>query len=71
MDIYAKKGDKVKVTQETASNGFDFDRSLVSKYLEVGKVYTVEFVDIQQYSANIKLQEFPNNLFNTTNFVDA
>lgn len=40
MNIYALKGHKVRC--ENLSGGYDHDREIAKKYLEVGKEYTVE-----------------------------
>jgi hypothetical protein len=42
MNIYANKGYKVIVTNESAKNGHNKNIKDVEDYLEIGKIYTVE-----------------------------
>ena len=71
MNIYALAGHKVKVTEETKSNGYDHHVEQVAKYLEVGKIYTVESTDVSSWSTVVYLQEIPKVGFNSTCFEDV
>lgn len=71
MNIYATSGHKVKVTEETATWGYDSDEEIVAKYLEVEKEYTVDFTDVGGSHTSVYLKEFPNISFNSVNFVDV
>jgi len=68
MNIYSKKGDKIKVTINTKYNGYTYDKELVEKYLEIDKEYTVEKTIVDRYHTDVILQEFPNKMFNSVNF---
>ena len=68
MNIHSKKGDKIIVTEESIKNGFEnsYSRTL----LEVGKIYTVESIKIDNYNTHVFLQEIPKIGFNSVNFED-
>ena len=70
MNIYAKEGNKVIVTEESAKNGYDSDTEKVKKYLQINGVYTVEKVEIHNWHTDVYLKEVPNIYFNSVNFVD-
>jgi len=69
MNIYALKGHKVKCY--TLSNGYDHDKEIAQKYLEVGKEYTVEETQVNSWNTDVLLQEFPNVKFNSVFFKDV
>ncbi len=69
MDIYAKKGTLVMVTEKSAKKGYESDSEHVKKHLTIGQVYTVEKTFVEPFSSEVFLVEFPNILFNTVNFV--
>jgi hypothetical protein len=71
MNIYALKGHKVKVTEQSSISGWDGDSEKVKKHLEIGKEYTVEKTHVHQSSTDVFLQEFPDMHFNSVNFVDV
>lgn len=71
MNIYSKNGDKVKVTKGTARNGYTSDQEHVATFLEIDKVYTVESTIVSGFNTSVLLVEFPNQMFNSVNFVDA
>jgi hypothetical protein len=70
MDIHAEEGHKIIVTAETINNGFPSDKKRALKYLEVGKTYTVESIDIGKWSSRVFLKEIPTISFNTASFKD-
>jgi hypothetical protein len=70
MSLEAKTGHKVTVTKESIKNGSDYDRENAAKYLEVGKVYTVEDLDVHDWSSSVILQEIPNQEFNSVHIID-
>lgn len=70
MNIYSKKGDKVTVTESSATNGYEIDQKQVSENLEIGKEYTVEYTDVHSYHTRVKLQEIPRILFNSVNLIN-
>lgn len=71
MNIYAPKGHKVTITESSIKNGSNYWREQANKFLKVGAVYTVEKIDVRGFSSTVFLQEFPEQPFNTVNFVDA
>jgi hypothetical protein len=72
MNIYALKGHKVKVTSESYNNGTKYDKAKVIAHLDVAKeYYTVYFTEVESYTANVELQEFPGIVFNSVNFEDV
>lgn len=68
IDLFTPKGHKVKVTKETANNGYESQKEQVAKLLELEKEYTVDRTDVNDFSSTVYLQEFPNEPFNTVNF---
>jgi hypothetical protein len=70
MNIYAKNGDKVIVTEDTIHNGYDSDEELAKKHLKIGGIYTVESTVVENYSTTVYLKEFPTIDFNSVNFDD-
>ena len=71
MNIYAKQGDKVKVTEETIENGYYCDSLKVKELLELNKVYTVDHMEVGRSYSSVILKEFPDLMFNSVNFEDA
>jgi hypothetical protein len=70
MNIRAHPGTKVKVTEQTAKNGYPGDQEAVKKWLEIGKVYTVAYTVVGQSHTSVVLQELPKRSFNSVNFVE-
>jgi hypothetical protein len=71
MNIYALRGHRVMVTEESAGKGYEFQRDLVKKHLKIGKIYLVEKTIVNGWNSQVFLQGFPYITFNTVNFVDA
>ena len=69
MDIYAKKGDKVKV--KTLNAGYKPDIELAKKHLVIGQVYTVKMTAIHNWKTDVYLQEIPGVHFNSVFFEDC
>lgn len=69
MNIYANEGDKVKFSYP--ENGYDYDIEKGKKYLEVGKVYTVDYTDVHSYTTDVYIKEVPNISFNSVLFSDT
>lgn len=67
MELFALKGHKVMVTKKTKKMGLAID--LNSKYLEIGKIYTVDYTDVAGFSTDVYLLEFPKVRFNSVNFL--
>lgn len=71
MNIYAKPGTKIKVTEQTAQNGLLGDIEKVKKFLNIEKSYTVAYTEIGQSRTNVYLQELPGESFNSVNFTEV
>lgn len=70
MNIYAKPGTKVKVTEQTAKNGLLGDKEQVQRLLDIGKEYTVAYTEVGQSRTIVYLQELPGERFNSVNFIE-
>jgi len=68
MNIYAKKGEKITVTEETIKYGSDTDRRRAEKYLAVGKTYTVYSIVVMAWCSKVFIKEVPKLPFNTVFF---
>ena len=68
MNIYAKEGYKITVTEESIKNGSDTDRRRAEKYLEVGKIYTVDSIVVMAWTSRVLIKELPKLTFNTVLF---
>ena len=71
MHIFALKGFKVIVTETSAKNGLSYHREQVSRHLEIGKEYIVEKTEVHESNTDVWLQEFPDIIFNSSNFEDV
>lgn len=70
MNIYAKYGDKVIVTDESIKNGYDCVEEHARKLLEIGKTYTINYTEVDGWTTAVFLVEFPNEEFNSVTFED-
>lgn len=68
MDIYTKQGSKVKFTGE---GGLVSDKLFAISHLRVGQEYTVESVNVGNWSSAVILKEIPGKSFNTVMFEDC
>jgi len=72
MNIYALEGHKVIMTEETAKNGYDYDKVELKKYLvQIDTIYTVERTEVGDCHTHVYLTEIPNVAFNSVNFEDV
>ncbi len=71
MKLYAEKGHKVTVTEQSIKNGYDYDKEKAEKFLKVGEIYTIEKMEVQNWSSVVTVQELPEERFNSVNFIDA
>lgn len=69
MNIYALEGHKVRCI--TFSAGYDYDKEMAKKHLELNKEYTVDYTSVDGYSTDVHLKEFPNIKFNSVFFEDV
>lgn len=68
MNIYATKGHKVKVTEETAKNGYPADAEKVKDL--IGRTLTVDNTDVGSSHTYVSFLELPGQRFNSVNFED-
>jgi len=71
MNIYAKEGDKVTVTEESINNGYKPDKEQANRLLNVGYIYTVDHTNVGGWSTSVRLKEFPEQYFNSAHFEDC
>lgn len=71
MNIWSKKGHKIKVTKLSINNGYTHDSQKAKKYLTVGRIYTVENIDVYDFHSSVEIRELPGIWFNSVNFIDA
>lgn len=69
MNIYAIAGHKIRCY--TFDAGYEYDKEMAKEYLELGKEYTVEYTDVDNWSTDVCLKEFPNIKFNSVFFEDV
>jgi hypothetical protein len=70
MDMYAKEGTKVIVTEHTIKNGYYSVKEYAKLHLVVGETYTVVNTDVDGWSTAVHLKEIPNEIFNSISFED-
>lgn len=70
MNIYSKPGTKVKVCSVNGKvqGGYESDKELIIKYLDLKKTYTVEYIEIHDSCSYVYLKEVPDIGFNTVCF---
>lgn len=68
MNIYANKGYKVVVKESFLDSEYNYDREKIKKYLEVGKIYYVDYTVVHSSSTDVYLCGFPNVRFNSSSF---
>lgn len=69
MNIYAEHGDKVVC--DTFDAGYESDKVIAIKYLEIGKEYTIDETVVDDWHTDVYLQEFPGIEFNSVFFEDV
>lgn len=52
----------------TGKNGYDFDQEQIKEYLEIGKEYTLDHMNVGQSSGELYLNKVPGVGFNTVCF---
>jgi len=68
MNIYAKKGAKVRYTGD---GGYVSELEHANKYLKMGDIYTISYIDVGDWYTNVYLEEIPNQDFNSAHFDDV
>ena len=69
MNIYAIKGHRVKCN--TLDAGYEYDQQRAKEHLEVGKEYTVDYTEVDNWTTRVFLEEFPEISFNSVFFEDV
>lgn len=68
MSLDSKPGERMKFT---GYGGYDYQQEQAKKLLTVGHIYTVERVDVGDWSSTVEFKEFPGENFNTVMFEAA
>ena len=68
MNINAEEGDKVVFAFPDSGMG---NGAYAAKHLELGKTYTVKYVDIGGWQSDVYLKEIPDKSFNSVHFADV
>ena len=71
MDIYAKEGTKVIVTEDSIKNGYNNVEEHARKFLKVGETYTIDCTMVDGWSTAVYIKEFPDEVFNSVSFEDV
>ncbi|QQG45964.1 MAG: hypothetical protein HYY55_03210 [Candidatus Niyogibacteria bacterium] len=66
MDLDTKPGEKVLF--DKPNSGYEHDSATARKHLNIGDTYTVERVEVADWSSEVFLKEVPDVGFNTTHF---
>ncbi len=70
MNIDAKQGHKVIVTEWSCKNGTDYDFNKVMTYLSIGKQYEVTTISKSTFVTDVSLKGIEGVTFNSVNFED-
>lgn len=70
MDIYAKEGTKVIVTEDSIKNGYDYVEEHAREFLKVGETYTIKETVVSGWYTDVYLEEFPKEKFSSVSFDD-
>lgn len=70
MDIYTNPGKKVFAVFERGvlQHGHSHEKIEASRYLQPEKRYTIEKIDVWDWSSDVYLKEFPGIRFNSVHF---
>lgn len=72
MNIFALKGHRVRcVKNSNASTEYIVDTNRSKELLKIGKIYTVEQTYVYNFHTDVRLQELPDYVFNSTYFQDV
>jgi hypothetical protein len=71
MNIYALKGHRVVVTEETAKRGLQKHQDRVREHLTIGKHYSVERTEPLSSRTRVYLEGLPDVRFNSVMFEDV
>jgi hypothetical protein len=70
MNIYALKGYRVSVSDESIESGSESDSKLAKLHLKSGSIYRVEKTSVYNSYTSVSLQEIDNVLFSSESFID-
>lgn len=68
MPIDSAAGERMRFT---GYGGYESQQQHARKYLTVDSVYTVEHIDVGEWSSTVEFKEFPGKQFNTVMFTPA
>ncbi len=71
MNIYAKSGHKVVVTERGMRSGYEAHIATAKQHLTVGQVYTVDHTEVGDFHTDVFLKEIPGVAFNSLHFDNA
>ncbi|MCK5726637.1 MAG: hypothetical protein KAH22_07415 [Thiotrichaceae bacterium] len=70
MNIYALRGFKVIVTEESIDSGGECYAEVANIHLKVGNTYTIESTTVNNSYTSVKLQEIKTVSFSSMSFLD-
>jgi hypothetical protein len=68
MNIYALDGFRVRCY--TLDAGYDYDKEIANRYLDINDEYTVDYTEVDGYRTEVYLKEFEGIPFNSVFFED-
>ena len=71
MNIYALKGHKVIVTEESIVAGYELDIKRQLEQLKVGATYTIDRTEVDSSQTYVWIKEIPRMSFNSVAFEDV
>lgn len=70
MNVYALKGYRVSVSDESIKSGSETYSELAKLHLKVGNTYRIENTSVHNSYTSVRLQEIENILFSSESFID-
>jgi hypothetical protein len=70
LNIHLSKGSKITVSKKSIKNGYEPAVTHARKYLNIGHVYTVKSVSVSDCTSSVKIEEIPNQIFNSLSFIN-
>jgi len=68
IDIYSKKGTKVKFTNASDNQVRWGSNDDPRQYLEMNEIYTIDRTEVHTQHTKVYLQEYPDKKFNSVHF---
>lgn len=70
MNIQVEIGTKIKVTEDSIGNGYSSVEEKAREHLEIGGIYTIEDISIENWYTDVWVKEIPGVCFNSVSFED-